>query len=99
VPPGPNQPTLVARGNMVPVDHGESIGEEVVLPELKPGRRRVIIPLREGSVTQAIPFDPEAATSDLLRGDTGRARAAIAAFQRGADGSLVPWEIRSDLLD
>ena len=48
IDPGPDQPTLVARGNLVPVDHGESAGEDVVLPRRRPGRRRVSIPLGTG---------------------------------------------------
>ncbi len=99
IAPGPDQPTLVARGNIVPVDHGASIGEETVLPLRRPGRRRVVIPLPDGSVTQAIPFADDAPASSLLRADPALARPAIFASQTGGDGSLVPWQIVPDLLD
>ncbi|SAL04860.1 hypothetical protein AWB78_07167 [Caballeronia calidae] len=97
IAPAPNQPTLVARGNLVPADHGESVGQETVLPVLKPGRRRVVIPLPDCSVTQAIPFDAADTASELLRPNPALTRPAITASQTGGDGSLVHWQVVPDL--
>lgn len=99
IAPGPDQPTLVARGNIVAADHGESVGKDTVLPMLKPGRRRVVIPLLERSVTQVIPYATDCPAADLLHADPALARPAIHASQTGGDGSLVPWQIVPDLFD
>lgn len=99
IQPGPDQPTLVARGNVVPVDHGEGVGEELVMPVLRPGRRRAVIPLAGGSVTRAVPYAPDAPASELLHADPAHAVPALTASQTGGDGSTMPWEIVPDLLE
>ncbi len=93
-----DQPSALARGNIVPVDAGES-RPAVDLPASRhPGRRRATIALPDGPVTQAAPV-PANAPASAWRGAAPRdARPAITARQDRGTGSNAAWEIVTDLM-
>jgi hypothetical protein len=96
-----NQPSLIARGNMVLADHGESRGLDVFSPIRQPGRRRVFMPLSAGPVSMAHRFDDggsitSAAAALYPRSTASPAIAVRQAVQAGAD---PVWEVRDDLFD
>ncbi|HKX90960.1 MAG TPA: baseplate J/gp47 family protein [Sphingomicrobium sp.] len=91
--PSPRQPTLVARGNIVLVDHGEWQGVEDIVPLRRPGRRRFTLPLSAGPITMQPPHDPASAAA-IVMNPAGRPVAQMA-IKRGSD----PWEIVDELFD
>lgn len=98
IPAGtPDQPTLVARGNILLVDQGESSGADILLATVKPGRRRAILPLTAGPVSQARPFDSQSSAAAALDPARAPARPAIAVRQDLGPGSNPVWEVVDDL--
>jgi len=98
IPDGtPDQPTLVARGNIVLVDHGETRGADSLSATVKPRRRRAIMPLSAGPVTQARPFDGASSAAAALDPVAAIARPAISVSQDLGSGSNPVWEVVDDL--
>lgn len=92
-----DQPTLVARGNIVLADHGESRGADTFLAVVKPRRRRAILPLSDGPVTQAHRFDADASASAALGRQGAVATPAIRVMQDVGAGADPLWEVVDDL--
>ena len=98
-----DRPTAVALGNVVLVDHGESVEEE--LPPV-PDEARFRLPLSRGPLTHGAPYAGEQAAPDP--GDATVAAAAAMRWDRhdvlphielsADDGSSSPWTARRDLL-
>lgn len=100
LPIGTQQPTAVARGNMVLVDHGESRGHDRIEPVRAAGRRRVFMPLSEAPVAFALPA-PEAGmpAQAMLAADPSAATARIAARQDVGAGADAVWTLVHDMFD
>jgi predicted phage baseplate assembly protein len=99
IPPGPDQPSVVVRGNIVPVDHGESSGLDEAFPIVKPGRRRAIVPLSRANVTQALAHDVSAPAATVLQSEPDKTAPVIAVTQDSGDASADGWSVVLDLLD
>jgi hypothetical protein len=89
-------PVSVARANVVLVDHGLSVVDDALLPPEPPQTGEYRPRLARPQVTQAPPFDPQAAR-DLPASavGVGDPRAALATVRLEDDQQ---WEVRRDLL-
>lgn len=97
---GTQQPTAVARGNMVLVDHGESRGYDKIKPVRATGRRRVFMPLSQAPVAFAAGEPaPEASAQSMLRVDPATATAKINARQNVGPGADALWKLVADMFD
>jgi hypothetical protein len=97
---GTRQPTAVARGNIVLVDHGESCGIDEILPQRAIGRRRVFMPLSQKPVAFAAP--PPSATVNaqaMLAVDTANAAPQIHALQNVGAGAEAQWALASEMFN
>ena len=97
IPPSPAQPTLVARGNVVAVDHGEWRGFDQLLPRRRRGGRRFSLPLSTGSVTLQHTHDPTASAAEFMA-PIGPAVPQVAVTRSlGVDTEV--WEVVDELFD
>jgi hypothetical protein len=92
-----DQPTLVARGNIVLADHGETRGLDSLFAIVKPGRRRALLPLTDGPVTQAPPLGAASSAASALRADGLVARPAIEVRQDVGAGGNPVWDVVDEL--
>lgn len=93
-----DQPSAVARGNIVPVDAGETRPALALTAIHRPGRRRATITLPEAPVTQAIALPADAPAAAWAATAPGTARPALTARQDRGAGADPVWEIVPDLL-
>ncbi|QDH33206.1 baseplate J/gp47 family protein [Porphyrobacter sp. YT40] len=97
---GSVQPTAVARGNMVLVDHGEGRGYDSIKPLRAPGRRRVFMTLSQTPVAFALPTPrAEESAQAMLVADPSRAAARIDARQDVGAGGDPVWELVPEMFD
>lgn len=98
-----DQPTLIARGNIVLADQGETKGLDTLFAAVKPGRRRAHMPLSAGPVTWRRAFDemPDEPTSAAaaLHPAGSKARAEIRVRQEVGAGGNPVWEVDEELFD
>jgi hypothetical protein len=88
----------VARGNIVLADHGWTIADPAALsPALVPESGRYRPELRQGNITQAVPFDPESAATQGA-GSTIAAASGTALPAIVLDGDGEIWTSQRDLL-
>lgn len=99
IPPGPGQPSVIARGNIVAVDHGISDGRDTVWPLRRPGRRRAVIALSGRGITQAIKGMADKPASALLTARPDRAVPELRVTQDSGSGAPSDWAVVRDLLD
>lgn len=97
IPPSPDQPTAVARGNLLLVDHGEWRGAESVLARRRPGRRRYELPLSAGPITMAAPLPPETSAAGALT-PGGTPRAELGVRSDAGAGSDPLWTVVEEIL-
>ncbi|MFM5893538.1 MAG: baseplate J/gp47 family protein [Novosphingobium sp.] len=109
IEPSPDQPTAVARGNMVAADHGEwpSLGDlppnvvvpglEKVLPQRRPGRRRFEIPLSDGPITVAAPVEPGSAAMTLA--PSGQPLAQLGVSADAGIAGTTDWKVVDEIFD
>jgi hypothetical protein len=98
IPPSPDQPTLIARGNMVLVDQGEWRGNETVFAMRKPGRRRYEIPLSDGPVTMAPTYVPALSAAETLA-PAGRPLAQMNITSDAGQGGIPNWDVVDEIFD
>lgn len=90
-------PVSVARGNMVLADHGRTIWDEPLVPDVVPATLRYRPHLDRSGVTQAEPFDAErAGRAPAAATLSQEPRAALAAVSLRENGEV--WTVRRDLL-
>jgi hypothetical protein len=92
-----SQPSLVMRGNIALVDHGESRGFDELTATIKPRRRRAIMPLSEGPVTQAHAVVPATSAWAAIHRPNSVARPEINVRQDLGPAAAPVWEIRDNL--
>lgn len=97
IPPSPDQPTAVARGNLILVDHGEWRGVETVLARRRPGRRRYELPLSAGPITMAAPLLPGISAAAALHPD-GTPCAELGVRSDAGAGSDPLWTVVDEIL-
>ena len=98
IPPSPMQPTLVARGNIVLVDHGEWRGEEQIFARRRPGRRRYTLPLSEAPVAMAFPYDPAVSAAETMT-PVGVPVAEMYVTGDAGAGSDPLWNVVPEIFD
>lgn len=94
-----DQPTLVARGNMILADHGESKGLDTLFAAVRPGRRRAHMPLSAGPVTWRRPFGGDSTAASALHRAGSGARPEIRVRQDVGAGGNPVWEVAEELFD
>jgi hypothetical protein len=100
LPIGTVQPTAIARGNVVLVDHGESKGLDKIKPVRATGRRRVFMALSQGPVAFAAPVpEPVASAQAMLVVDPKLATAKIDARQDVGAGADPVWKLVPEMFD
>lgn len=98
IPPSTGQPTLVARGNMVVVDHGEWRGSETLEPQRRPGRRRIVMPLSAGPVTMQPPHDA-ALSAAASMAPAGRPLGQLSVTRDAGAGSDPAWQVVDEIFE
>ncbi|MBO9621254.1 MAG: hypothetical protein J7500_00945 [Sphingomonas sp.] len=94
----PGQPTAVARGNMILVDHGEWSGAEEILARRRPGRRRYELPLSGGPITMAAPLLASDSAIGTLH-PAGTPRAELGVRSDAGAGSDPLWKVVEEIFD
>jgi hypothetical protein len=92
-----DEPSLVARGNMVLADHGESRGFDELTATIKPRRRSAILPLSDGPVTQARTVNAATSAWAAITPSDPVARPAIAVRQELGGGADPVWTVEDEL--
>lgn len=90
---GRSEPAAVLRGNVVLVDHGRSVTQE--LPALPPGRRELPLPSRP--LAHVAPLVAHSSASELLKPDPRQAVPALSIVERAGSPPRV-FLPRRDLL-
>ena len=99
IEPGPDQPSVVVRGNIVAVDHGMA-GEVVeVVAERKPGRRRMTLPVPVGPITRAVASTGGMAASSMMASDPAAAQAQMTVQALDDGGPSEVWELADSFLE
>jgi hypothetical protein len=93
-----DQPTLIARGNIVLADHGETKGLDAPFATVKPGRRRAHMKLSAGPVTWRRAFDGASSAAAALDPPVTGARPAIRVRQEVGAGGNPVWQVVEELL-
>lgn len=92
----PDQPSAVARGNIVAVEHGETRVFPALRAAQQPGKRHMTVRIPDGPVTQAAPHSEAAA--HLLRPDLAQARPQVVVAQDVGAGGSQAWRVVADLV-
>lgn len=93
-----DQPTLIARGNIVLADHGETKGVDTLFAAVKPRRRRAHMALSAGPVTWRRRFDGGSTAAAALRPAASGAEPAIRVRQEVGAGGNPVWTVVEELV-